>query len=292
MATTLIAILIVLLGTHALPDLARARGFAWLKNLFTGSSTKAADALTRTLLVSAALLILTALLQAGLHRHWFGLLELAFMVFMLFLCWGPRDFDGDLDAIVKAPDSGQRSAAAQALHEGISTQDVPFTAAGLVEASFAAALSRQFGVLFWFALLGPVGAIGYRLVQLLARSSAFSECVGDAQPRFERAALVLDWAPAHLLSFSVALVSDFDATLRAWREYHSTQGQGYFTLDLGFLAVIARAGVDADVMAEDGDSGRIGDPLAELADARILLRRVLFGWIAVIAVIVLGGWVG
>lgn len=292
MATTLIAILIVLLGTHAIPDLARARRFSWLKDAFGGGVGKPGDDLTRTLLVSALFLVLAALLQAVLHRHWFGLLELAFMVVALFLSWGPRDLDSDLDAIVKAPDSEQRNAAAQALHEGISTQAVPFTAAGMVEASFAAALSRQFGVLFWFALLGPVGAIGYRLVQLLARSPAFADCVGAAQTRFERAALVLDWAPAHLLAFSVALVSDFDATLRAWRDYHGNQGQGYFSLDIGFLAVIARAGVDADVMAEDGDASRVGDPLAELADSRILLRRVLFGWIALIAVVVLGGWVG
>ena len=217
MATTLIAILIVLLGTHAIPDLARARRFAWLKDAFGGGDGKPGDELSRTLLVGALILILTALLQSVLHRHWFGLLELAFMVVTLFLSWGPRDLDSDLDAIAKAPDSEQRRAAAQALHDGISAQAVTFTAAGLVESSFAAALSRQFGVLFWFAVLGPVGAVGYRLVQLLARSGAFAECVGASQPRFERAALVLDWAPAHLLAFSVALVSDFDATLRAWR---------------------------------------------------------------------------
>lgn len=292
MATTLIAILIVLLGTHAIPDLARARRFAWLKDAFGGGDGKPGDELSRTLLVGALILILTALLQSVLHRHWFGLLELAFMVVTLFLSWGPRDLDSDLDAIAKAPDSEQRRAAAQALHDGISAQAVTFTAAGLVESSFAAALSRQFGVLFWFAVLGPVGAVGYRLVQLLARSGAFAECVGASQPRFERAALVLDWAPAHLLAFSVALVSDFDATLRAWRDYHANQGRRYFTLDLGFLAVIARAGVDADVIAEDGDDGRVGDPLAELADSRLLLRRVLFGWIALIAIVVLGGWVG
>lgn len=153
MATTLIAILIVLLGTHAIPDLARARRFAWLKDAFGGGDGKPGDELSRTLLVGALILILTALLQSVLHRHWFGLLELAFMVVTLFLSWGPRDLDSDLDAIAKAPDSEQRRAAAQALHDGISAQAVTFTAAGLVESSFAAALSRQFGVLFWFAVL-------------------------------------------------------------------------------------------------------------------------------------------
>jgi AmpE protein len=287
MAKTLIAILVVLLSTHALPDLARFRTFSWLR---TGEAEAADTARTRTLLVSGLLLILTALIQAALHRHWFGLLELAFMVVVLYLCWGPRDLDTDIDAVLKAPDSDRRRSAAQLLGDGINEKSVPVTAAGLVETAFAAALSRRFGVLFWFAVLGPVGALGYRLVQLLARSPAFRDSVGDARETFERTALILDWAPAHLLAWSLALVSDFDAIVSAWRDYHLAHGQGYFTLDLGFLAVIARAGVDADVAAGEGGLESVGDPLAELADAQIVLRRALFVWLAVIGVIVLGGW--
>ncbi|MEO8010935.1 MAG: beta-lactamase induction protein, partial [Dokdonella sp.] len=102
-------------------------------------------------------------------------------------------------------------------------------------------------------------------------------------------ARVMDWAPAHGLALSVALVSDFDAVVRSWRDYHAAHGEGYFSLDLGFLAVIARAGVDADVAAEEGHAG---DPLVALSDARVLLRRVMLAWLAVIAVIVIGGWAG
>lgn len=291
MATTLIAILIVLLSTHALPDLARFRNFSWLRDRLQPVDGRAAgDVRVRTLLVAASLVVLTGLIQAALHRHWFGLLELAFMVVVLFMCWGPRDLDADIEAVLKAPDSARRREAAQFLGDGVSQESIPFNAAGLIEASFAAALSRRFGVLFWFAVLGPVGALAYRLVQQLARSPAFAEAIGDSRMRFERAALIMDWAPAHLLAWSLALVSDFDAIVSAWRDYHHAHGQGYFTLDLGFLAVIARAGIDADVAAGDGGEESVGDPLAELADTQIVLRRVLYVWLAVIAVIVLGGW--
>jgi AmpE protein len=263
MAKTLIAILIVLLSTHALPDLARFRGFSWLRGWLVPADQQGNNS-ARTLVITGLMVVVTALIQAFLHRHWFGLLELAFMVIVLYFSWGPRD--------------------------GISEEPVPFSAAALVEAGFSAALSRRFGVLFWFALLGPVGALGYRLVQLLARSPGFAAAAGNMRPTFERTALILDWAPAHVLVWTLALVSDFDATVRAWREYHLAHGQGYFTLDLGFVGFIARADVDADVAAGDeGDEG-VGNPLTELADARVILRRVLYVWIAVIAVVVLGGW--
>lgn len=286
MAKTLIAILIVLVSTHSLPDLARYRRFAWLR----GWMGEGQGGSARTLLVPGLILVVTALIQAALHRHWFGILELAFMIAVLYMSWGPRDLDVDIDAILSATDSAQRREAAQMLGKGVSEKPVFLTVSSLVESSFTAALSRQFGVLFWFALLGPVGALGYRLVQLLARSPAFREVAGDHREVFERTALILDWAPAHLIAWTLALVSDFDATVRAWREYHQAHGQGYFTLDLGFLSAIARAGVDADVAAGDGGDESVGDPMAELADARVILRRVLYVWLAVIAVIVLGGW--
>lgn len=290
MAKTLIAILLVLLSMHALPDIARFRRFGWLRDLLVPADGRAEGNPSRTLWITGLLLVATALIQAGLHRHWFGILELAFMVVILFQCWGPRDLDEDIDAVLKAPDSERRRAAVQRLNDGVSEQVLPFNAAAIVEASFAAALSRRFGVLFWFVLMGPVGALGYRLVQLLARSPTFSDAAGDLRPTFERTALILDWLPAHLLAWTLALVTDFDASVRAWREYHARHGQGYFTLDLGFLGAIARASVDADVAAGDGGIESIGDPLTELTDTRIILRRVLYAWIAVIAVIVIGGW--
>ncbi len=291
MAKTLIAILIVLLSMHALPDLARFRRLDWLRDwLSPGADSSARARTSRVLLIAGLLLVATALIQAVLHRHWFGILELAFMVLVLFFSWGPRDLDEDIDAVLKAPDSERRRAAAQRLNDGVSEQVLPFNAPALVEASFAAALSRRFGVLLWFALLGPVGALGYRLVQLLARSPAFAEAAGEWRPTFERTALILDWLPAHLLAWTLALVTDFDASVHAWREYHQSHGQGYFTLDLGFLSAIARASVDADVAAGDGGLDSVGDPLSELADTKVILRRVLYAWIAVIAVIVIGGW--
>ena len=67
--------------------------------------------------------------------------------------------------------------------------------------------------------------------------------------------------------------------------------KGYFTLDLGFLGALARAGVDADVVAGDGYATDVNDPLNELADARRVLRRMLITWLAVLALLVLAGWV-
>jgi AmpE protein len=77
--------------------------------------------------------------------------------------------------------------------------------------------------------------------------------------------------------------------MRTWREYHAASGDGFFSLDLGFLGALARSGVDADVVAGDGYATDVNDPLNELTDARHVLRRILVAWLAVLALMVLAG---
>lgn len=292
MAKTLLAIVLVLAASHAVPDLSRLRDFSWLRIWLARWSGEGAQPSARPVLLLPALVFaLCALIQAALDHVLFGLPLFAFAVIVLFFCWGPRELDSDIDAVLKAPDRDQRLAAAQALRPDPADQPLPLEANALVEATFSSALSRWFGVLFWFVVLGPAGALGYRMIQLLARNPAFTAGPDTHQhDLLERTARILDWAPAHLIAFTLALVSDFDAVVRTWREYHAARGQGYFTLDLGFLGALARAGVDADVVAGDGYATDVNDPLNELADARRALRRILAAWLAILAVLVLAGW--
>jgi len=292
MAKTLLAIVLVLAASRALPDLARLRDFSWLHIWLTRWHRDAVPSHRPVLLLPALIFLLCVLLQTALDHVLFGLPLFAFALIVLFFCWGPRELDADIDAVMKAPDRDQRLAAAQALRPDASTEPLPLEATALVEATFASALSRWFGVLFWFVLLGPAGALGYRMIQLIARHASFAEGLDARQHDLaESAARILDWAPAHLMALTLALVSDFDPVLRTWRDYHARHELGYFSLDLGFLGALARAGVDADVVAGDGYATDVNDPLNELADAHRVLRRILVAWLAILALTVLAGWV-
>jgi AmpE protein len=265
----------------------RLRDYTWLQRGLA-HWTASAERARLLWLLPLLLFLLCVLVQSALARAAFGLPAFAFAIVVLYYAWGPRDLDADIEAVLKAPDSDRRHAAAQALRPEPAVAVLPFESAPLVEAAFGSALSRWFGVLFWFVVLGPAGALTYRVVQLLARHPAFSERIDAGQRDWlERSALVLDWAPAHLVALTLALVSEFDAVLRTWRDYHVAHGKGYLTLDLGFLGALARAGIDADVVAGDGYASDVDNPLVELADARTVLRRILVTWLAVIAVVAL-----
>ena len=287
MAQTLLAVLLVLASGLALPDLARLRDFSWLK-VWLSRWTRGDGSRVPLVLLPLLIVVVCLLIQSALARVLFGLPAFAFGVIVLYYAWGPRDLDEDVDAVLKAPDSDRRNAAAQALRPDPTIAPLPLEAAALVEATFASALSRWFGVLFWFVILGPAGALGYRIVQLLARHVSFAgEIDADQRNTLECTALILDWAPSHLVALTLALVSEFDAVIKTWRDYHAAHGLGYFTLDLGFLGALARAGVDADVVAGDGYATDVSDPLLELGDARKLLRRILVAWLALIALVAL-----
>jgi AmpE protein len=291
MAKTLLAIVLVLAVSRALPDLARLRDFSWLHIWLSRWHGDGNEPARPVLLLPALVFVLCALIQSVLDHVLFGLPLFAFAAIVLFFCIGPRELEADIDAIIKAPDRDQRFAAAQALRADSADPPLPLEAAPLVESAFASALARWFGVLFWFVVLGPAGALGYRMIQLMARSAAFSDTLDASQHALaERTLRILDWAPAHLMALTLALVSNFDSVLRTWREWHAARG-GWFTLDLGFLGALARSGVDADVVAGDGYAADVNDPLNELEDARRALRRILIAWLAVLALLVLAGWV-
>ena len=292
MALVFISILLVLVLLHFLPDAHRWRNFAWLRQWQEQGGAQSSDVLG--LLLSLGLpVVICLIVQLALRGSIFGLPSFVFAVLVLFYCLGPRDLERDVEAVDKAPDSERRLAAAQALRREEAELPLPFEAEALVEATFDAALRRVFGTIFWFALLGPVGALLYRLTQLLAFTPEHAHALPVPQHTLtEKFARALDWAPAHLIVLALALASDFDTVVKTWRDYHAAHSKGYFCLDLGFLNAVARASVDADVAAGDGHVVDLHSPLLALDDAMTLIRRVLIVWIAVLAVIVLAGWLG
>lgn len=286
MALRLLAVLIALVVAWSVPQLSRWRDDRWFRGLVNRlGDTSGAGRVAIVLLVPVvACAIIGGVLQS---LPFFDLAWLAFAVLVLVYALGPREIENDIDAILRAPGTLRRDEAVAALRH----DDAPlgWFAPVLVEAAFYGALRRRFGVLLWFFLLGPAGALGYRLAQVLGRDAALAlDSATRAAAR--RVADALDWIPAHLMVFAMALVSDFDAVMGAWKTWHRTSGSPRTRLEPDFLGAVARAGVDADVEAGDGYVQDVSDPIAELEDARRVIRRVLVVWLAVVAVIVLAAW--
>jgi AmpE protein len=288
MAISLLVALIALGLLHVMPQLARWRG----DGLFRRWVTQLADTSGSGRVVLALLLptVLCALLWWLLgHTPLGGLLQLLFSLTVLLYCFGPREFEADLEAILGAPDGVSREAAAQTLADDGSP--IAWNAPALGVAIAYAALRRRFAVLLWFFLLGPAGALLYRLAQTLARSDSL-QLDSSSRSAARYVANALDWLPAQLLTFTLAFVGHWDAVIGAWRRWHSQAAPtSWYSSEPGFLGAAAQADVLIDIEAGDGYAEEHSDPLAELVRLRSALLRALLAWLSVAALIVIGGWV-
>jgi AmpE protein len=288
MAISLLVALIALGLLHVMPQLARWRG----DGLFRRWVTQLADTSGSGRVALALLLptVLCALLWWLLdHTPLGGLLQLLFSLTVLLYCFGPREFEADLEAILGAPDGVSREAAAQTLADDGSP--IAWNAPALGVAIAYAALRRRFAVLLWFFLLGPAGALLYRLAQTLARSDSL-QLDSSSRSAARYVANALDWLPAQLLTFTLAFVGHWDAVIGAWRRWHSQAAPtSWYSSEPGFLGAAAQADVLIDIEAGDGYAEEHSDPLAELVRLRSALLRALLAWLSVAALIVIGGWV-
>lgn len=300
MAATLLAVIVALAIGHLAPGIAAGlRQFGWFGDWLRwldaqfpeGSFWRGRYGIALALVVP---LLLAGLLQFALDEPLLGFAGLLLDIAVLFWCWGPRDLDLDVAAVLDAPDAASRRDAARRLWPP--GQDAVLDGPALVEAVFRNALRRWFGVLFWFLLLGPFGALLYRLTALAAEQEA--EAVPHdtlAGARVWRS--LLEWPVTQLMTLALALVGNFDSVMAAWRE------DGAFGLDGRLLANAARASVRSEIAEEVADYAESGIPAAtaiaeafgelpELRDAMSLVWRVLVLWLAAIALFVVAGWAG
>lgn len=287
MAIRLLAALVALGLLHLLPQLARwhvdglqRRWVAALRDLHGA---------VRVLVLAGVPVVLCLLLATALHHAFLGdLALLALDVLVLLFCFGPRAFEADLETILAAPDRPSREAAAQQLADG--GERVTWSAHGLGEAIAYAALRRRFGALLWFFVLGPAGALGYRLVQSLGRDDTLP-LDSASREAARRTANALDWVPAQLLVFTLAVVGHWDAVMAAWNRWRQQAGDGHwYREEPGFLAAAACADIDVEIEAGDGYVEERSDPLLELVRMRSAFLRALVAWMSVVALVVMGSW--
>ena len=290
MSITLVAVIAALLLGHVAKPLGVLRhhdGFiAWLGVLGAEGGSLRRAALWFGLGLP---LLLLAALQWWLSGWAYGLPSLLLGIAGLFYAWGPRDLDLDVEAVIEADGTEARREAAKPLFP--QQAEAVIEGGPLVEAVFRCALWRWFGPLFWFLVLGPVGAVGYRLVALSAQGAA-QQRLPEAQRGTAGMLLgVLDWPVAQLMTLTLALAADFDAVIGAWRRWHADGVR----LGLGHLEAAARVSVAVELAEEEAyaaDGPAQAPALLELRDAMSLVWRILVIWLGVLALFVVAGFVG
>lgn len=153
--------------------------------------------------------------------------------------------------------------------------------------------NRLFAVVFWFVLLGPAGAWGYRVTDLVRRRAVFNAMRNEIP---EGVALVeasetlhgwLAWIPARLTAIGYAMAGSFDGALTAWRRHDDVPAASSHEQSERLLA---RVGTGALALHERSDESSAERAVRGATAANGLVYRQLFIWAAVIGAMTLYGW--
>jgi cobalamin biosynthesis protein CobD/CbiB len=171
-----------------------------------------------------------ALVAAGfaLARLASPFLAIAWSIVVLYFTMGFRQFSHYYTDILQALRDGEIAGARDrlAMWRGSSVDAVaPGGIARLaIELGFTASHRHVFGPILWFIVIGPAGAVIYRIAALLAEDWG-ARAEGDLAEfgRFARRAFYwLDWLPARLTAASFAIVGNFEDAVYCWRTQAST----------------------------------------------------------------------
>lgn len=224
-----------------------------------------------------------------------SILAWGWSVAVLYLCMGYRQLADKCRDVAGALMSGDLDHARKELAACWKGTTSSLTEADLVIASIETllrtGLTRLFGVLFWFVLLGPFGAVLYFLSQL-ARGRWEGE--SDFIAPVEQVVYLLDWLPARVLGISFAIVGNFEAAMKSW------SGQAFQWLNANEGVVIA-AGAGAlgirlggtltlpngELLRPELGSGEA--PTREYIQGALnLIIRVILLWLAALLIFWLG----
>ena len=247
--------------------------------------------------VLALILIAPVLIvRFGLGDVWFGFPYLILAIVVLFFSLGPKDIGEDVQEYCRAVEAGdveRIAATAKAITEADVPEDDTSRTREVEQSVCVQANNRLFAVVFWFVLLGPVGAWGYRVTDLVRRRAVFNamrdEFPCDA-PLVEASETIhgwLAWIPARLTAIGYAMAGSFDGALTAWRQ----RDEGPTTSSHEHSErLLARVGTGALAMQDLDDESAAERAVRGATAANGLVYRQLFIWAAVIGAMTLYGW--
>lgn len=217
-----------------------------------------------------------------LQNRLLGVLVLIFYVGVLFYSLGRGDYNGAITAYLDRWREGNFESAyerATAIGDFKQTEQInddmslhEHTRAAILYEGF----ERWFAVVFWFLLLGPTGALGYRLSYISARAEIFTS---SEQGFAMRLMYYLDWVPARLLALSFALTGNFVHCLRC--------GQSLLLGEMSASELLDRcacAALDGDTTTHfSKEQQGIEYGVEEIQAIQALLSRSVICWLIVIA---------
>lgn len=227
------------------------------------------------ILAVPAALILT--IQVLLQDFLFNIPGFIFAVIIFIYCLGPACLSSDIEAYIHARTLGDED---EALHYAGSIADATASASldqqtsDVTRAILHVANERIFATIFWFIILGPFGAMLYRLISELSKQIEYDDLAGFS----EFIHSIMAWVPARMLAAGYALTGDFDGAYHGYRDRAQSTD---FSQSNAEVLISTGMGAMQELDREN--------ELASIYGAQALVMRAVIVWVGILAVMTLGG---
>jgi len=242
-------------------------------------------------------------IYAGLY-YLNSLLALAFSAVVLYPLLSLKQLGGQAERIADALRAADLDEARRLLSQWHGRPADELGAAEItrvsIEQTLSSAHKNLFGIIIWFVVLGPAGAVLYRLSQQLSQKWGNLDQRGFGEfGRFSaRAFYLMDWVPLRLSAISFAVVGDFEDAVYCWRSQASAWGQQGIGIVLasgaGALGVKLGEPLSYGGNIELRPELGLGDDadVDYLDSAVSLVWRAVVLWLVLLLLLTLAGWVG
>ena len=284
---SLISVILGLFLDHAFRHLHDFRDMTWFE-AYTQKIHRISNKFSQFIIPSLQFILIIAppvllilAIQLQLSNILFNLPVFVFGIIVFIYCLGPACLSSDVEAYINARENGDED---EALHYAESiTGKNPSTAPDqqtidVTHSILYIANERVFSTIFWFVILGPSGAILYRLISELSKQEIDSL---SSLSNFIHS--IMAWAPARMLAIGYALTGNFDHAYNGYksRVINSDYSKTGFTQDN--YNTLVSTGLGAMLNSE------VGNEIASVSSAQALVMRAVIVWIGTLAVLTLGG---
>ncbi len=240
------------------------------------------------ILIFLPILLVVGLLQYFLDDGYWVFLGLVFAAIILLASIGPKDLGAEVQAYLEAIEHDDENAAYEHAVKILDEEAVPVVEAErdrkLIKAILMQANDWLLAVVFWFVLLGPLGAVMYRLSYVVKQCCEKDNDRSDFAHASHVLHGILAWIPSRLTGYAFALAGSFPDAIRN-RNSAVNRGEGeWFHNNEQILLGAGLGALQLDHEDAAFNNQQVKKTLG-------LIRRTVIVWLTAIAIITLMGFV-
>jgi len=245
------------------------------------------------IVIIAPILVIVGYISSTLDGY-HSFFSLIFGIGILSYSIGPKKFHENVQKFIHSREQGDDEGALWHLDNILGTdtpKSEPLIILKLNEEILIQTSRQLLSIVFWFIILGPIGAILLRLSNTAYNDKISNEEDSEFNQSAARLQYILHWIPCRLTALSYAISGSFVHASDCWKNTPKRDTEETFIdKNNDMLTCIGLSSLQLGATDKNGDHQNLN--LSSVNDTLKLGLRSITVWVTLIAIMTLAGWLG